>query len=125
MWLAGGLAVVAAGIVVVALAFFEDGRRRVRPSHRGTVTAQELRAADLPTAWRGYDRGHVEALLSRAAQTLEEVHRYGTVEVAEEDDRPRATPRGAPPSFLQFTEPDDSGEELEDGGGDGTGGLDR
>ena len=43
MWLAGGLAVVAACVVVVAVAFLEDDRRTVTPVRRGHVSASEPR----------------------------------------------------------------------------------
>lgn len=122
MWLAGGVAVVAAGVLVIALAFLEDESRRTVPSRRGTTTPDELRHPDLPVTWRGYSRGHVDALLARAATTLEESRHYGT-----EPDDPRGpiTREGvertsapaAPPSFLR--------EELEDRGSDDTGRLDR
>lgn len=137
MWLAGGLAVVVTGILVVVLALLEDDRDARTPSRRGTITAAELRSVELPVSWRGYDRGHVDALLARAAQALEDVGHYGVT-----DDTPaREDPAGAwavgpaaPPSFL--SEPvayrdgggvptRGSGEELEDGGGDDAGGLDR
>lgn len=119
MWLAGGIAVVAAGLLVIALAVAEDRGRRPRATARGTVTVDELRAPDLPTAWRGYSRGHVDALLARAARTLEEARRYG-----DDPEGPitrtgvEATSTAAPPpSFLR--------EELEDRGSDDAGGLDR
>jgi DivIVA domain-containing protein len=123
MWLAGGLAVVAAGIVVVALAFLEGGPRVLPPVRHGTVTIDELRHPDLPSTWRGYDRGHVDALLARAARTLEDVHRYGP-EVQDEETGPVTRegvarspgPPAEPPSFLR--------EELQDRGGDDAGGLD-
>ena len=120
MWLAGGLAVLASAVVVVAVAFLEDPDRAGAPTRRGTVTAHELRAPRLPVAWRGYDRGHVDALLARAARTLDEADRYGdpgdpTGPITRTGVDATAGP-AEPPSFLR--------EELEDGGGDGTRGLD-
>lgn len=141
MWLAGGLAVVAAGVVLVALAFLEDDSRRTpRPRRRGTITADELRSVELPVAWRGYDRGHVEALLARAARTLDEVRRYGEAgagpvgvgDVVAQGEAERPATPAVPPSFLagqlgpSGPQPEDgSGEELEDGRGEDAGGLDR
>lgn len=120
MWLAGGLAVVAACVVVVAVAFLEDDRRTVTPVRRGHVSASELRRPRLPVAWRGYDRGHVDALLARAATTLEDVERYGQHPTSEgpiSRTGVDVTPSPAtPPSFLR--------EELEDRGGDDAGRLD-
>lgn len=119
MWLAGGLAVVVAGVLVVVLAFLEDERRRTVPSRRGTVTPEELRGADLPVTWRGYSRGHVDALLARAATTLEEARHYGVEPegpITREGVETTSGP-AEPPSFLR--------EELEDRGGDDAGGLDR
>lgn len=122
MWLVGGLAVVVAGGLLVAMAFLEDEARRVVPSRRGTTTPAELRAPDLPIAWRGYSRGHVDALLARAATTLEDSRHYGidpdevTGPIGREGvDRTRGP--AEPPSFLR--------EELEDRRGEGAGGLDR
>lgn len=120
MWLAGGLAVLAAAVVVVAVAFLEDPGRAGTPSRRGTVTADELRAPVLPVAWRGYSRGHVDALLARAARTLDEADRYGGTADTEGPISRTGVETTAgpaePPSFLR--------EELEDGRGDGAGGLD-
>ncbi len=142
MWLAGGLAVVAGGVLVVALAFLEDETRRMLPTSRGIVTAEELRAAELPVAWRGYSRGHVDALLARAATTLEDARHYGLD--ADEATGPitregvdRTPGPAEPPSFLRDEldrdEPDRDepepnpglGEELEDRRSDDTGRLDR
>ena len=122
MWLAAGLATVAGGVLVVALAFLEDETRRALPSSRGTVTAEELRAAELPVTWRGYSQGHVDALLARAATTLEDARHYGldpdevTGPITREGVETTSGP-AEPPSFLR--------EELEDRGGDDTGRLDR
>ena len=122
MWLAGGVAVVVAGLVVMALAFLEDESRRALPSRRGTTTPDELRHPELPVAWRGYSRGHVDALLARAAATLDESRHYGIDHDGPEgpitrEGVERSSTSAAPPSFLR--------EELEDRGSDGTGGLDR
>lgn len=146
MWLAGGAAVVLAAVVLVVAAFLEDDRRGGAPRRTGTVTAEELRAADPPVAWRGYHRGHVDALLARAATTLEQVEHYGVLEgpADDADDVPARSRSAGPPSFLadafRPSEADEdpaagtdpasgeglaSGEELEDGRGDDTGGLDR
>ncbi len=144
MWLAGGAAVVLAAVMLVVATFLEDDRWGATPRRTGAVTAEELRAADLPVAWRGYHRGHVDALLARAATTLEQVEHYGVLDGPSDAVDPPARSRSAgPPSFLadafrptEATSPgrmtdDDgggdpaSGEELEDGGGDDTGGLDR
>ncbi len=140
MWVAGGAAIVLAAVALVAAALLEGDRSSVRPRRTGTVTAEELRGADLPVAWRGYDRGHVDALLARAATTLDQVQRYGAVvepseTQADADDGP---PPAGPPSFLadavngapdrEQPEPREepaSGEELEDRGSDDAGGLDR
>lgn len=119
MWVAAAAAAVVAGLVVLLAAFREpDGR--VPPSRHGTVTPDELRRATFPLTWRGYSPGHVDALLARAAASLEEARQHTPSEVSE----------GTLPSFLQDTFDEDeparrSGEELEDGGGDGAGGLDR
>lgn len=132
MWLAGGLAVVAAGVVLIALAFVEDPRRVSAPSRRGTVTVEDLRHHELPVTWRGYDRGHVDALLARAARTLEDAQHYGPAAAPGDDGHaaPDETST-APPSFLAgplgarpAIQPEPSGEELEDRGGDGAGRLD-
>lgn len=154
MWMTGGAAIVLAAVVLVVATLAESDRWSVRPRRTGTVTAEELRGVQLPVAWRGYDRGHVDALLARAANTLDEVQRYGALEEptdAEEADATRDRASGRPPSFLADAvgEPDEldeplqlgeeaeldeppasdeqapSGEELEDGGGDHAGGLDR
>lgn len=139
MWVAGGVAVVLAAIVLVVATFLEDDRWAVAPRRTGTITAEELRAVDLPVAWRGYDRGHVDALLARAATTLEQVQHYGVLdEPSGAVDAPARGRAAGPPSFLADafrptehaspeTPADDpsSGEELEDRGGDDTGGLDR
>lgn len=102
MWVAGGVAMVLTAVVLVVAALLEGDRRTVRPRRTGTVTAEELRAANLPVAWRGYDRGHVDAILARAATTLEQVQRYGTLEepVTPGADSPGDRPAGRPPSFL-------------------------
>lgn len=101
MWVAGGAAMVLAAVVLVVAALLERDRVTVRPRRTGTVTAQDLRAANLPVAWRGYDRGHVDALLARAATTIEQVQRYG---VLDESDPTAAMPddrrSAGPPSFL-------------------------
>lgn len=135
MWLAGGAAVVVAAVMLVVLAFLEDDRRASRPVRYGAVTPEELRSAQLPVAWRGYDRGHVDALLARSAATLEDVRRYGTLDPGGPADPERpARAAGPPPSFLADTlAPRDEatasdaglGEELEDRGGDDAGRLDR
>ena len=122
MWVAGGLAVVLAGVLVMVVAFLEDDERRAVPSGRGTVTPDELRAASLPVTWRGYSRGHVEALLARVATTLEESRHYGidpveTTGPIGRDGVETTSGPAAPPSFLR--------EELEDRGGDDAGSLDR
>jgi DivIVA domain-containing protein len=144
MWVTAGVAVVVAAAVVILAAFLE-GEPRPAPRRTGAVTPQELRSVDLPTSWRGYDRGYVDALLARAALTLDEVRRYGP-EVHDDADTTPVGGAGAPPSFLAGTlaadpgpDPDDevesdppprgeaadgSGEELEDRGRDGAGGLD-
>lgn len=150
MWLAGGAAVVLAAVVLVVATVLEDDRWGATPRRTGIVTAEELRAADPPVAWRGYHRGHVDALLARAATTLEQVEHYGVLDQpSDAEDAPVRSRAVGPPSFLadafrptEATSPaaapgDDggghdgggegpaSGEELEDGGGDDTGGLDR
>lgn len=116
MWVAAAAAAVVAGLVVLLAAFREpDGR--VPPSRHGTVTPDELRRATFPLTWRGYSPGHVDALLARAAASLEEARQHAPSEVSE----------GTLPAFLQDTFDEDPalGEELQDGGGDGAGGLDR
>ena len=154
MWVAGGIAMVLTAAVLVAAALLEGDRSAVRPRTTGTVTAEELRAAQLPIAWRGYDRGHVDALLARAATTLDQVQRYGAVvePSGTESDAVDDLPPAGPPSFLadavsdapgpepepaESAAPDDagpapepredlaSGEELEDRRGHDAGGLDR
>lgn len=141
MWLAGGAAVVLAAVVLLVATFLEDDRRGVAPRRTGLVTAAELRGADLPVAWRGYHRGHVDALLARAATTLERVEHYGVLdEPSDAGDAPARSRSVGPPSFLADAfrptetsstdataegEGPASGEELEDGRGDGTRGLDE
>lgn len=148
MWLIASLAAVAGGLAVVIVTWLES-ESRTEPASTGPVGPEELRDHDLPLAWRGYAPGHVEALLARAAATLEQgrvdapsqVHE-GTVPgfiaatFAEEsapeggdaakgsDDDPYAWAWDDPAPSSDDPEPS-SGEELEDGGGDGTGGLDR
>lgn len=126
MWLVAGIAVVLAGGVVVVAAMAETDVRAA-PSRVGTITPQELRTVRLPIVWRGYDPGHVDAMLARAASALEDALHYGSDAPARE---------GELPGFLAATFDEDdvdeddeppgqaSGEELEDGRGDGTGGLD-
>lgn len=114
MWLVSGAAIVLAAVAVVLTALREASLEAPVPVRTGQVDLDELRRPDLPSAWRGYDRGHVEALLARAAATIDELRHYGTTA----DTTVRARP-----SFL--TLPESSGEELEDAGGDGPGSLDR
>ena len=143
MWLVAGAAVVLGGLVVVVAALVEPDPRPV-PVPSGPVTPRDLRSVRFPIVWRGYDPGHVDAVLARAAAALEDAQRYGAVGPAED---------GALPGFLARTfgdepahdedppgvgepaparEPDAepgageaSGEELEDAGGDDPGRLDR
>lgn len=115
MWLVAGAAVVVGGLVVVAAALAEPDTRPV-PVPSGPVTPRDLRSVRFPIVWRGYDPGHVDAVLARAAAALEDAQRYGAAGPTED---------GALPGFLARTFEDGSGEELEDAGGDGPGGLDR
>lgn len=122
MWVTSGAVIVLAAVALVVAALAEGDRRPVRPRRTGTVTAEELRGADLPIAWRGYDRGHVDALLARAATTLEEVHRYGAPgEPADPElEAPAERVSGRPPSFLagafadSAPEPSATAEEPDD-----------
>lgn len=106
MWFAGGLAVVAAGIVLVVVAILErptEPRERLAARRSRTVTVEELRRPGLRVTWRGYDRGQVEALLSRAARTIEEVERYGPgAEDLPLGDTAVGAAAGVPPSFLAY-----------------------
>lgn len=76
----------------------DDRDRFVGDRERGVVTPDYLREVRVPGRGRGYDRQSVDVLLERAAAALE-----------------------------QATTPTEqtSGEEVEDGGGDEAGGLDR
>lgn len=139
MWLIASIAAVVGGLAVVIATWLES-EARTEPVPTGPVTPEELRHHGLPLAWRGYAPGHVDALLARAAATLEQARFEGPSQVHE----------GTVPGFIAATfgdqagpggdaagtEPDgdpyawawddpSSGEELQDGGGDGAGGLDR
>lgn len=123
MWFAGGLAIVAAGIVLVVVAFLErptEPRERLAARRSRTVTVDELRRPGLRVTWRGYDRGQVEALLSRAARTIEEVERYGP---GHTDNLPLGDTvvgarAGVPPSFLAYDLGDGEPERTGDGSTD-------
>lgn len=136
MWLAAGLAAVLGGLVVVVAALAERDTTAV-PSRVGPVTPHDLRTVRFPIVWRGYDPGHVDAVLARAAVALEDARHYGapaeggalpgfiaeTFEDDEQDDAGGGDPDG--PVWSAPAESGPSGQELEDGGGDGTGRLDR
>lgn len=127
MWLLGTVAIVLAGAGVVIAAMLEHVAAPPVP-RTGEVTPDELRRHDLPVRWRGYDVGAVDALLGRAATTLETADHYGRE--PSDHDRAAATAPwflndGADADESGEEDGDESGEELEDGGGDGTGRLDR
>ena len=99
-WLLAGLAIVTAGIAVLlapdGAESAEEGSGTVGTAiPDGPITADELRRLDLPMRGRGYDPATVDVLLERLAA--------------------QAPTAAQPPS----------GEELEDGGGDLPGRLDR
>jgi len=149
VWLIASVAAVVGGLAVVIATWLES-EARTDPVPAGPVSPQELRNHDLPLAWRGYAPGHVDALLARAATTLEQAR----------VDAPSSVHEGTVPGFIAATfaenEADDtvdaddpyawawddpaaddatasepptaeepSGEELEDRGSDGPGSLDR
>ena len=137
MWLAAGLAAVLGGLAVVAAALIERDTTVV-PSRVGPVSPHDLRTVRFPIVWRGYDPGHVDALLARAAAALEDAQRYGATGPAEGgalpgfiartfdgDEEPEETEAPADPGPAEPAPGPASGEELEDGGGDGAGSLDR
>jgi DivIVA domain-containing protein len=138
VWLIASLAAVAGGLAVVVATWLES-EARTEPASTGPVSPEELRDHGLPLVWRGYAPGHVDALLARTAATLEQVR----------VDAPTQVHEGTVPGFIAATFPEESapdageesdddpyawawddpepssGEELEDGGGDSAGGLDR
>jgi DivIVA domain-containing protein len=151
VWLIASIAAVVGGLAVLIATWLES-EAHAEPVPTGPVTPEELRHHGLPLAWRGYAPGHVDALLARAAATLEQA-RF---------DVPSQVHEGTMPGFIAATFGDDavpgaqevtgsqavpgaddaddepdgdpyawawddpsSGEELEDGGGDGPGSLDR
>jgi DivIVA domain-containing protein len=150
VWLIASIAAVVGGMTVLIATWLES-EARSEPVPIGPVTPEELRRHGLPLAWRGYAPGHVDALLARAAATLEQarfdvpsqVHegtmpgflaatfadeavRDEAVPVA--DDAPGEGGAGEGPDgdpYAWAWDDPSSGEELEDGGGDGAGSLDR
>lgn len=114
MWIvAGAAALLALAAVVAAIVGDAPGGPARRPAG-GLPEPGELRRTRFPTAWRGYDRAHVDAFLAATADALEVLLDEVPPEAAE-----RARRR------LSGSEPPGSGQELEDGGGDRPGVLDR
>lgn len=107
MLVAATIAIAVGGLAVVAAVLTEPAVAAPIPPTDAPVTPEDLRNPELPLAPRGYDVAAVDALLARAARTLE--------------DEMRA------PSFAPAEPPDEadpaSGEELQNGGGDGAGSL--
>ena len=111
MWVIAGLAAVLLTVTVVVVAMLEpalpddDVRRPARP-----VTGDDLRAVRLPLRWRGYDPATVDVMLAQAADAV---------------DGARDAARAEADAALTAARTASSGEELEDAGADGAGGLDR
>ena len=107
MWIIGTIAVLA-GVAAVAMALLTETAMPVAPTPDARpVAADALRNADLPVVRTGYDRHAVDVLLAGAAARITELE----AQVA----AGAAAPRDGDP---------ESGEELEDGGGDRPGSLD-
>lgn len=116
-WIVGaGAAVLALGVVVAAL-LLEGPAPRHHPGRPGRAvpTSRELRDARFRLRWRGYDPYEVDIVLAAAADALDALAAEAGADAAERAQRRLRTARGG--SAL--------GEELEDGGGDGSGVLDR
>lgn len=110
--LVGGVA--AAGLVLVLVAVMRDPEVPAGRAEGPTwdlPTAAELRDARFPISWQGYDPAHVDAWVAAVADAWDAL-----VAEADPDALRRARARLDGPG---------SGEELEDGGGDRPGILDR
>ncbi len=113
MWAIGAVAALLLAITVVVVAMLEpalpddDVRRPARP-----VTGDDLRAASLRLRWRGYDPATVDVMLAQAADAVDAARAEAAATAVD--------PPGVPPT-ASSTAP--SGEELEDAGTDGAGGL--
>lgn len=118
MWVIGSVAAVV-GLIVVVVAFVFDRPTQPAPPTvlgPGLPRPGELRSLRFPTtAWGGYDRRVVDAELAGLAERYEALYLAAGPTVLAEAERRLAS--GDPPTA-------DSAEELEDGGGDGTGVLD-
>lgn len=73
LWVLGSVLMVLALLSVLAVVSLDEQPDDVPSGPSGPVTPGELRAFDGRIVTRGYDPGRVDALLERAARTIEEL----------------------------------------------------
>lgn len=73
LWVLATVAMLLAMGAIVAIADLDDRPQATTTVVGGPVTVDELRAFDARLVARGYEPGRVDALLERAARTIEQL----------------------------------------------------